>query len=185
MVLSVKWESSDSPTARSAMPSSLESLAESSLNEKEQKTKTRGKCVCRGASAQGKAFRQPAQVHTVTAPEAHLPHYRAPLLPTMYQGVLCSGHTQKPNPEPASRPTLQGSQQSRAMCILSVYMTPSQAPSHATLHPLTCLPLSPCWGQEAGTLWGQAAFRHIPSPTSGQILNLPVRGQSSSSVKWG
>lgn len=120
MVLSVKWESSDSATARSAMPSSLESLAESSLNEKEQKTKTRGKCVCRGASAQGKAFRQPAQVHTVTAPEAHLPHYRAPLLPTVYQGVLYSGHTQKPNPEPASRPTLQGSQRSRAMRILSV-----------------------------------------------------------------
>lgn len=122
MVLSVKWESSDSAAARSDMPSSLESLAESSLNEKEQKTKTRGKCVCRWASAQGKAFRKPAQVHTVTAPEAHLPHYRVPLLPTMCQGVLGSGHTQKPNPEPATCPTLQGSQRVPEPCASCPYL---------------------------------------------------------------
>ena len=59
-------------------------------------------------TAQGRASRKWAQF-TLTSPEVHLPPEHPPSFPTTCQWVLCSSHTQKPNPSPSSWPTLQWS----------------------------------------------------------------------------
>ena len=58
-------------------------------------------------TAQGRASRKWAQF--TLSPEVHLPPEHPPSFPTTCQWVLCSSHTQKPNPSPSSWPTLQWS----------------------------------------------------------------------------
>lgn len=75
---------------------------------KTTETENKGECVCGRGSAQRKALRKPAQVHTVTSTEVHGPHERMPFLPSVSGSPLHS-HSRKPNPWVTSRCTLQWS----------------------------------------------------------------------------
>lgn len=161
------------------MPSSLESLAESSLNEKKksQKTKTRGKCLCCGSSAQGKAISS-TRSHGHFPQSSPAPFRRAP----SPQGVRDT----PTNPIP-SQPHASLSREARGLpepgpSWPPMWLLPRQPSPPRCAHFLVFL--SAVVGAEKLAHSG-ASFRHTLTPTVGQILNLLVQVQSSCSVKWG
>lgn len=160
------------------MPSSLQSLAESSLKEKRNhKKQKQGESVYVVDPVHREKLLA-AQGHVVTSPKAHLPHSReapphrvsgSPRHPrTKTQANLMPHSPGKPAGLPEPGPSWP-----------PVWLLPRQPSPPRCAHFLVFL--SAAVGAQKLAHSG-ASFRHTLTPTVGQILNLPVQVQSSCSV---